>query len=918
MKNTFLFCMLIAFMLLGESVKRTSIANTSISKQLKSILNPQISSIYAKAKNVKERTIRELVRPFESGRQPVREYALPVPDQHPQIRPRNLQHQGFQSVAVSNIFQPRSQQYHQAFALPQGPVLPYVPNDPRGLRHINHRPQDVIGSQFVMQRHPHLPRTDRIIERPPHAINMGRQRPVIPHHMIPAISAPRPYPGSPDILPSSDTGHILRTPGRKSHPPKNRVIEVYHHIPVPSLNTRVQPKIPTVVYLSQNPIHSLKSAEHSHEVLKQTTIPQLMLSDQRIIPQRFSSKPSKNPAVIEFSGNDHFQPEITHETVKSMDLSHRYPISVHSASVSEVDSPFETEFVENIALRGDSRFPQNVKKVQHKKQINSSRPKPDISSEQNPRKNKNSNPLESKKSESVLPKDLIISGKLRIVPTVVGQNLNRSVNIKKYWDFREMNAHEIHRSPVMASSSPKSVSTDQRPVFSYSSNNYQGQESVASLSIKDHSKDKSKAHNSVNENQPDTKFDNLDSIDDASNLMLQPFSSKPQDIYNNHQTRVKNLTNLQAHSLSADAKVTTENPMEIKEYNSRTKIQVSKSEQATNSHKPTTATVRNLNPTRKSTQSPKYIITNIPKWNSDEIRIPVIQHKGKYGQKRTTTERPSNNQYILQANPQSKWAQNLKYAAVEAFRSNIQSTPSTTTSTSYTPNSYKNKSLSSLYLKPKEIATRVPDSSLISPSNSDHKREQINSFGITEQELQTSVIQSHDRIESSKTEVPKQYFRGPQHIITPEEISTTISNRFQNQFTTERSLYIPATKPSQRQITPTIVPARSVTQRTQQSMKQNPVSSSTNVNTLHLTNRVFGRRNFTMRQHTTPSTSEKPPFTSHKFLFQPVTRNTAKDEATSTTESANRKLVFNFRTGAMDSVPQPASSAVPKVTYYLT
>ncbi|XP_035225965.1 uncharacterized protein LOC118198408 [Stegodyphus dumicola] len=913
MKNTFLFSILIAFMLSGESVKRTSIANTSVSKHLKSILNPQISSIYAKAKNVKERTIRELVRPVASNRQPVREYVLPAPDQRPQIRPRNLQHQGFQSVAVSNIFQPRSQKYHQAFALPQGPVLPHVPSDPRGFRNINNRPQDVIRSQFVIQRNPHLPRTDRIIERPPHEINMGRERPVIPNHMIPAISAPRPYPGSPDILPSSDTSHILRIPERKTRPPKNRVIEVYHHIPVPGLNTRVQPKIPAVVYLSQNPIHSLKSAEHSHEALKQTTIPQYMVSDQRIIPQRFSSKPSKNPMMIEYSGNDHFHPELTHETVKSVHLSHRHPISLHSASVSEVDSPFETEFVENIAVHGDRKFPENVKKIQHKKQINLFTRKPDISSEQNSPKNKNSNPLESKKSESVLPKDLIISGKLRIVPTVVGHNLNRSVNIKKYWDFREMNAHEIPHPQVMASSSPKSVSTDQRPVFSYSSNNYQGQESIASLSVKDHSKDNSKAHNSINEDQPDTKFDNLDSIDGSSNLMLQPFSSKPHD----HQTSVQNLTNLPAYSVSEDAKATTRNPMEIKKHNSRAKIQVSKSEQATDSHRPTTATIRNLNPIRKSTQAPKYIITNIPKWNSDEMRIPVIEHKGKYGQKRTTTERPSNNQYILQANPQSKWAQNLKYAAVEAFRSNIQSTPSTTISTSYSPNSYKNKSLSSLYLKPKVIVTQIPDSSLVSQSNFDHKNQQMNSFEITEQKLQASVIQSHDRIESN-TEVPKQYFRGPQHIITPEEISTTISNRFENQFTSERSFYIPTTKPSQRKITPTVVPARSVTHRTQQSMKQNPVSSSTKVNTLHLSNRVFGRRNFTMRQHTTPSTSEKPTFTSHKFLFQPVTKSTPKDEGTSTTESDNRKLVFNFRTGAMDSVPQPASSAVPKVTYYLT
>lgn len=527
---------------------------------------------------------------------------------------------------------------------------------------------------------------------------------------------------------------------------------------------------------------------------------------------------------------------------------------------------------------------------------------------------------------------------------------NRSTSMKTYFDFRKLNGR---LQPASSQTSPKKVlEKEKTPVFSHDANTYQGEESIASISVKEdvppdeeikyHSKDEKPSvdngtpHDVYNKKILDERIYDVPS---SHSVRYFPQHYVPDD------TRVVSTPNHENVGLSPEGTTETyetiqlSNSPELTEmshtkvpnyvrpkervrnifpaFNTRERLPAMRATTIIPFYRETNRNI-NINPLPMTT--PRYIITkspsrlpfgqrNRPRNENSLVRKYVMPGRQQFPNEETVYYLNHHTDYVTPPtfirHRTSPRPPNMRFKPPPTERAQVLSNWNprnlSTFNFGIATESYPNDYRTSHGILTTELPPGVTRSFDIITSESQVENTQ-------EGENSENKYQNL-HIPEAITTPNRQFFRGPQHTIIFDHMTT--------------SSYLGPTatfNPNQLFET-TIPPITTAVAETSGFMpynetggvRQYSVHPQTKViNAIHLANKIFGRRNHTLfRQFF--STTKTP---KHKFTYAPVIKSsTAYPVSQSEIANGGSKVVFNFKTGTTQSMPSKPNSVKPKVEY---
>lgn len=527
-----------------------------------------------------------------------------------------------------------------------------------------------------------------------------------------------------------------------------------------------------------------------------------------------------------------------------------------------------------------------------------------------------------------------------------------------YWDFRKVTSGLETNPPQFVETSSHTVSiTEKEPEVNHGINNYQGEESVASISVKEEFPMEEEFKKKYN--QQENFNSNSGSLHDLYNMKIQDERKESVPIL--HVVR-----NFPQHFVPADAEIvstpvyenefvspisTTEvNFHKVHKISDLTNIPIHKVQSFI---KPPKERIRNIFPPLnirerpvaiKISEDPKYMVAN-RNINLAPIQrptpgytIPKTPQRISFGQR----NRPKNeNSLIRKYIPRERYQ--LNEGAFLGSANYPANPPVYVTPETYIQNPSSPRQMN-FRLRPfttKPTAQRQPSLNFsksnifkLETSKESGSRSKIITTTETPEvvtpntfELNTAESQVEDTQEAENAEneyehqqnpeaitIPhKQFFRGPQHSVVLEDLETKNIQEITTDFMPYNSLETTSLS------TPvTYIPKNNdfMPYNETGGVRQYSVHSQSKViNALHLANKVFGRKNQTAFKQSLTTTNA--PQIKHKFTYAPV-KSSTKSSIEESESTAGKKLVFNFRTGTTQSLPPRTSSAVPKIIHSST
>ncbi|GFV91188.1 uncharacterized protein TNCV_897091 [Trichonephila clavipes] len=822
-----------------------------------------------KVAQVIKRAMRDLRTPFRPNSRPAEMRPLRHSSQNGQSPVRVFSHPKLQSVPLSEVQTQRQQRYYPAFST-------NFDSTRQSTRSYNNQ-QDQFRTQS--QRGPirshnkdKVPRQHMYTSQAASRVTPQR----VPFRQTSAASIPVPSlhanPLENKFSPSTNR-KVINPSSMKGQPTRNRVIDVYHHIPVTQRpNHNIYSNIP-VIHTSQPTFRPHNSAPglpfppysdrpitpgySSEPVLHQINQPRYPQAQPGVIPQRFP----------EYANTNNFKPQLPTESHRHVNINKRPPVIPPAAINVEKGIPF----VLNNPINGANTFLQNNLKenpkiVSHYHEINDEEDHSDSQdAEDLPLQNGGS-------KENVPPKDLVVEDELRIVHTIEENPLNKSAAVKKYWDFRQENSGFTSVQTSGASLQEPVI----LPVSGHSDTikTYQGDESIASSSVRQSIRTEDKTQTVFDGTASEIGPNVSPSINEGKTIKYQNISKEFYHIDSKPQEKFESIVDLPPHFMQIE----TENT----EHSTRNSVpdlmQIKKMHEANEHsiHNPTNAKSKLSSQT---TEDLKFL-QSAPKYINNKPLDP--EHAPKY---------ISNEQHVVPGrhNPDSLllWNENIKYIPAEVFRKN---------STMSTEDIYNDD----FYLR--DHSSSAPSLGIYA-----RNRAQYQKF---EDTTKSDDYPTDTYEESSETE-PRKYFRGPQHTINS---NWTIFDEYPVTHRGYRRL-ISTSMPyfsSWITSTTTSTPFTKHTQQDNQSMN----SHRKIINALYLANKVLGRRNNTRLLYPSLSSStEKPESKRLKFTYSPVPRTTSASELDISTKNSSKRF-FDFRTGITHGEPKSTISADSSSTSY--
>ncbi|GFT63032.1 uncharacterized protein NPIL_685531 [Nephila pilipes] len=813
-----------------------------------------------KVAHVIKRAMRDLRIPFRSNSRPAETRPLRQSSQHGQSPVRVFSHPKLQSVPLSEVQTQRQQRYYPAFSTNL--------DSPRQSTRSYFNQQDQLRSQRGPMRSPskdNMPRQHMYTSQAASGVTPQR----VPFRQTSAASIPVPSkhanPSENRFSPSTNR-KVVNPALIKGQPTRNRIIDVYHHIPVTQRpNHNIYSNVP-IIHSSQPTFRPHNSAPGLHfpsyserpispgyspePVLHKINQPKYPQTQPGVVPQRFPGS--------EYANSNIFQPQLSSESHRNMNINKRLPVIPPPNINFDKGSPL----VRNNPINNANTFPQNIPKtnpeiISHYHDLN------EEDEDHSDSQDTEDFPLQKGSSKENIPlKDLVANDELRVVHTIEENPLNKSGAVKKYWDFRQENS-AVTSVQTSGVSLPDPVIVPVS-ILSDTVKTYQGDESIVSTSVRQNTNLEAETQKVFNDTAREIKLNASPSINEEKTLKYQNISKEFYNIDKKPEVKFESMMDLPPHFMqieTGNAEQSTKNSIpdliQIQEMHG---AEEHSSHQTGNSKSNLSSqTIQNL---KFSQNIPKHSenkpINPVPKYNSnDQQNLPGKQYSDSV---------------LL-------WNENIKYIPAEVFRKN---------STMSTEDNYNDD----LYLQ--DHSSSAPSLGIYA-----RNRAQFQKFEDTTKsnEYPTDIYEESSEIE------PRKYFRGPQHIISSNWTvfdEYPVTNRGYSRLISTSVPYFSSWITSAT----TAMPFTKHFQQDNQSMQ----SHRKIINALYLANKVLGRRNNTRLLYPSLSSStEKPESKRLKFTYSPLPR-TSSESILDTSNRNSSKKIFDFRTGSTHNEPKSTMS----------
>ncbi|KAG8193744.1 hypothetical protein JTE90_005042 [Oedothorax gibbosus] len=770
--------------------------------------------ILTQDENVIKRTSRDLRIPFRPQQRNVEHHssARPTSNQRPSSPPRVFSHPKLRQGSSSSDLQAQQQQYRPAYALTQGPAQ--KPSQQSSRSYHRNNQQDSARRPQDMNRGPlRMPGRDMLISQPAQRSrfpsNSGRPRQSTRQNTGPSSAI--------DILHSSSSDNVYspsgNVPNSESRPPvKDRVIDVYHHIPVsPKPSTNVFGGIihtPNPTFQTQNPF--FQQSPPPTFVSPQPSLGLQIPHQQPNIPQNFpgSEHPPINP----------YEPQLNGGSSINTNVQHIRPVVLPAKFPSEDPYPFVHQFVQSEPLRNVDEFQQpNAEVLDILPQFSPANKERFTTSSVKVSQDWNTDFDDS----SEIIKDLIRDAEVDVIPINGEENpTNKTGKVKKYWDFRKQSFVIEPMQPNNPKTSP-SITTNKEAV---------------------------KEPSSVIPNLEKAAGGNIDPkvVNDEVRLVASHLLPKIENVDQNNPDILKEFYFID-NKPTMKFEDTAELPPQFLHVNHESSGQSSKNTQSVPNIrinkflKATANPVLNSDATNSNNNSENTQIRPV----TQSVPEPILNHQIEVKPK----NEPLDGNKRLE-DPVYLWNQNVKYIPADIFRKNTSTTPYNILKEKYSGGNNEEEV--------KEENSEHPSGSGLYARN----KAQFQKF----EDFSTPQYPLNENDEN-REEQPKQYFRGPQHFANNWTVleDNPIPHFGHRQLISTSVSYLNSWLSN-----PTTAIPLFTRHTTKDSGSQKQV-----LNAWHLANKVFGRKNYT-RKYSSTTTTMKPEPTRIKFTYSTVTRSTTE------------------------------------------
>ncbi|GBM41202.1 hypothetical protein AVEN_10245-1 [Araneus ventricosus] len=891
------YFIIFAIIVVSESAKKNSISRLSIPlksraqngylRWLKQDTSPlKLPGVANGIQRVIKRAMRDLRVPFRANR-PADNRPMRQSPQHGQTPIKAFSHPKLQPVLLSEVQSQQQQRYYPDYGTNHG-------SRQQSTRTHNRYNQQEQSRLQPPRRPMRLPNNDGMPRHPPmynsqNSNSAAQQR--APFRQSSAASIPVPsLQSNPSLnrFPQNINGKAINpTPQMHGHPQKNRVIDVYHHIPVTQRpNHNMHPNVP-LLHESQPLVSS-----HSQPSIQKFT----SQANRPMSPGFISSEPVKHhhnhrqsqPGIApqRFPGSEHqnanrFPPRSFPGSYKNENTNQRLPVVPPPNFHFQKENPFG-----QINPFGNLNKHQNIQKVNT--EIVGDDPYDTVEDDDDQYKSGSQNIEESHlqiNRPKVPLRDFVSDDELRVVHTVEENPLNKTGTVKKYWDFRQENFGLTSSQTSKATALEKSNIS---PVLAVSDQSkiYQDVKPVVMPHMKENINLETKLSNGFSDLVRTIKPERLPAINDEKNMKYKNISKEFYHIDNKPKLAFEPIVDLPPQFMS---------------------IETSSIEQSTRSSAADSVNVPNLQNHKMHSDHNKNNFESSsvpgPTISSNFLeRIPIVVVN-----KSSEPEHTQNPKYLpdihqnhngnTNSDPVLQWSHDIKYIPAEIFRKN---------STMNTENGYHNLRDSFSDVSSLKAPETLPDHSVAPFGINVRNKAQYQKF----EDTTTSAEYPIDvEDESSETE-PRKYFRGPQHINNNWTIfeELPVTNFAYRRLISTSIPYFSSWIASATTAMPHETVTRHMLQDNSQSMSRKII------NAWNLANKVLGRRNNTRLLYPSlASSTEKPEFKRLKFTYSPLPRTSA-ERASDVLVNNSSKRFFNFRTGTTQSVLDSLISAESKFT----